>query len=192
MDSIYALIYSFISTISHLLNPLRKHSPIYCLFFSSVFPFYGVFINTSFNFFFIRINFLYSDSSWSVDPRLPSTWLTAPLSAESSAVCASFLSIHLLVWWCPAQLQQRRKCMLPTSTNSFYVIIFSLKFQSHISNLILIFLFFTSTSFFILFSYVSFYVSTKSTNASHNILFFFTFPLFLLIFFFFFFFQLLS
>ena len=74
---------------------------------------------------------------------LPAQHLTdsASRSTGSSAVCTSFLSMHLLALWCPPQLQQRRKCMLPTFTNSFYVINFSLKFQSHISNLILIFLF---------------------------------------------------
>lgn len=103
---------------------------------------------------------------------LPAQHLTdsASRSTGSSAVCTSFLSMHLLALWCPPQLQQRRKCMLPTFTNSFYVINFSLKFQSHISNLILIFLFLYLYFFF---SCVSFYKSTKSTNTSHNILFFF-------------------
>ena len=103
---------------------------------------------------------------------------SASPSAGSSAVCTSFLSMHLLVWWCPPQLQQRRKCMLPTFTNSFYIINFLIKipkshFSSH-TNFSLLYQYL----FFILFSYVSFYVSTKSINASHNILFFFSFSSF--------------
>ena len=126
MDSIYALIYSFMSTISHLLDPLRKPSPVYCLFFSSVFPFYVAFTNTTFNFLFALI-FVFR-SLLKCGP-LPAQHLTdsASRSAGSSAVCASFLSMHLLVWWCPPQLQQRRKCMLPTFTNSFYIINFLIK-----------------------------------------------------------------
>ena len=129
-----------------------------------------------------------------MDPRLPSSDLTdsAPLSAESSAVCTSFLSMHLLVRWCPPQLQQRRKCMLPISTNSFYVIVFSLKFQSHISNLILIFLFFTSTSFLFCFLTYPFPFllnqQTPHTTSCFSLLFLFYFSSL----FSFFFFQLLS
>jgi len=129
MDSIYALIYSFISTISHLLDPLRKHSPVYCLFFSSVFPFYVAFTSTPFNF-FIRIKFCIQVplEVWTSACPAPD-WLC--ISIRRVVCCLCVLPLHAFTSFVVSTTVTTTKEM-HAFTNSFYIINFLLKIpKSH-------------------------------------------------------------